>query len=403
MVRALGVLVSEASRPGLALETATENVSVAVLRNGGSDDAHVVEEEVGHGHTRRLSAIVASALAKAGVHARDLGWIAADLGPGSFTGVRVGLATARALALASGARLLGASSLTALAHAAGTERSLVLPLVGAGRRDLYMGFYRSDAQGRVRLLAAPRVGPPAELLEGVAEAHAVVPDLAVRFVGPGAARERDRLEAAWPGSTAGAFRHEGLSALDLATTVRVDGGPGQGLPAPGHETEPAYVRPAQAEERVRHQVMGLRPPQVRTLTLSDLPVVEELERQLFSDPWPRSFFLEALGDPDAVTLVAERDGRVAGYLVASLLAPEAELQNLATAHAQQRGGIARALMLELLAICRAREVRELRLEVRVSNAAAQNLYRTLGFRLVGLRRAYYKAPVEDAILMGLRL
>jgi ribosomal-protein-alanine N-acetyltransferase len=394
--------VSETSGPGLALETATDHVSVAVLTNGGAPGAHVVEESVGHGHTRRLSAIVAAALATAGVHARDLGWIAADLGPGSFTGVRVGLATARALALASDARLLGASSLTALAHAAGTQRSLVLPLVGAGRRDLYLGFYRSDAQGRVHLLAAPRVGPPDELLEAVAEAHAVVGDLAVRFVGPGAGRERDRLEAAWPGSTASAFRHDGLSALDLATAVRVDGGPGEGLPAPGHETEPAYVRPAQAEERVRHQVMGLRPPGIRTLTLADLPIVQELEHHLFSDPWPPSFFLEALTDPDAVTLVAVRDGEVAGYLVASLLPPEGELQNLATAHAHQRGGIARALMLELLAICRAREVEELRLEVRVSNAAAQNLYRSLGFRLVGLRRGYYKAPVEDAILMGLR-
>ena len=58
---------------------------------------------------------------------------------------------------------------------------------------------------------------------------------------------------------------------------------------------------------------------------------------------------------------------------------------------------------ELIAVCRARGVRMLGLEVRVSNTAAQGLYRTLGFRLVGLRRGYYKAPVEDALLMALRL
>ena len=393
----------DASRPGLALETATDRVSIAVMGASGPGSSHLEEEHVGHGHTRRLSSLLASALDGAGVRARDLAWIATDLGPGSFTGVRVGLATARALGLSSGARLLGASSLTSLAIAAGGRRTLVVPLVGAGRRDLYAGFYRADAQGRPHLFAAPRVGTPETLLAAVAEAHALVDDHDVRFVGPGAARERERLEQAWPGSTADGFRHEGLSALDLAAAATRDGGPGVGLPLPGHESEPAYVRPAQAEEKVRHQVMGLRPPLVRAFVPADLPAVEELEHRLFTDPWPRSFFLEGLADPHAVLLVAERDGALAGYLVATARPPEAELQNLATAHAHQRGGIARALVEEFMAVCRARGVRLLGLEVRASNAAAQGLYRGLGFRLVGLRRGYYKSPAEDALIMELEL
>ncbi len=398
--------MTDASRPGLALETATDHVSIAVLGAGGPLSRNVVEESVGHGHTRRLSALVARALSEAGVRARDLGWIATDLGPGSFTGVRVGLATARALAMVSGASLLGASSLASLAHASGGRmplKSLTIPLVGAGRRDLYAGFFRTDARGRAFLLAAPRVGTPEVLLDAVAEAHALVPDHAVRFVGPGAARERERLEAAWPGSTADAFRHEGLSALDLASAATAEGGPGAGLPAPGREMEPAYVRPAQAEEKVRHRIAGLAPPAIRTLLPADLPVVDELEHRLFSDPWPRTFFLEALTEPAAVSLAAERNGTLVGYLVATLHPPQGELQNLATSPERQRGGVARSLMVELLAVCRARGVRELGLEVRASNAAAQALYRVHGFRLVGLRRGYYKSPEEDALLMTLRL
>ena len=394
--------MSPANKLGLALETATDHVSVAVLGADGAARAQV-QETVGHGHTRRLSALVSQALAQAGVTANDLGWIASDLGPGSFTGVRVGLATARALALVSGARLLGASSLASLAHAAGAKKSLVVPLVGAGRRDLYAGFFRADARGRVRLIAAPRVGLPSVLLEAVAEAHALVPDHAVVCVGPGAAREREALEAGYPGSTRSGFRHEGLSALDLAAAARLDAGPGAGLPHHGREMEPAYVRPAQVEEKVRHKLSGLTPPLIRELRSADLPVVDELEHRLFSDPWPQHFFLTALTKPAAVLRVAERKGAVTGYLVATLQPPYAELQNLATAPEQQRGGVARALMAEFFDTCRARGVRDIGLEVRVSNAAAQALYRTLGFRLMGLRRGYYKAPEEDALLMGRRL
>lgn len=392
-----------AAGPGLSLETATEQVSVAVVPADDSAAPHVVAESVGHGHTRRLTPLVMRALAEAGVTVRELRWIACDLGPGSFTGVRVGLATARALGMVSGARLLGASSLASLAHAAGGVKTLTIPLVGAGRRDLYAGFYRADARGRVRLLAAPRVGTPAELLAATAEAHALMPDHDVRFVGPGAGREREALEAAWPGSTNEPLRHDALSALDVALAARLEAGPGAGLPAHGREMEPAYVRPAQAEERVRHKVMGLTPPVLRDLVSADLDAVDELEHRLFGDPWPRAFFLDALDDSGAVCRVAERRGAIAGYLIATFQPPVAELQNLATAPEQQRAGVARALLEDLIETCRVRGVRELALEVRVSNFAAQGLYRARGFRLAGLRRGYYHAPEEDALLMSLPL
>ncbi len=388
--------------PGLALETATEHVGVALIGEHGELLAER-SADVGHGHTRELTPMVRETLDEADVRVDELSWIAADVGPGSFTGVRVGLATARALALVAGARLLGASSLASLAHAAPGNKQILVPLVGAGRRDLYAGFYRRDANGRTRLIAAPRVDTPSALIEAVGEVHRLLSDHRVRFVGPGAGRERFALEAAFPESTAGVFRYDRLSAVDLALAALAEGGPGAGLPEPGHEMDPVYVRPAQAEEKVRHAVLKLTPPDIRALRPADLPVVDDLEHRLFGDPWPQRFFLDALAAPEALCLVAERQGQIAGYLVASFEPPFAELQNLATSPEHQRCGIARALLLELISTARVRGIRELGLEVRVSNAAAQALYRAHGFRLTGLRRGYYQSPEEDALLMGLTL
>ena len=79
---------------GLVLETATDHVDVLVCDAQASPLARRVES-VGHGHASRLAGLVQAALAEAGVPPSELTWVAADLGPGSFTGVRVGLASAR--------------------------------------------------------------------------------------------------------------------------------------------------------------------------------------------------------------------------------------------------------------------------------------------------------------------
>jgi tRNA threonylcarbamoyl adenosine modification protein YeaZ/ribosomal-protein-alanine acetyltransferase len=385
---------------GLAIESATAHVEVAVVSADGVL-AHVVED-VGHGHTRRLTPMVSAALEQANVAPRSLGWVAADLGPGSFTGVRVGLATARAFALAAGASAHGASSLAALAHAAPLRRALVVPLVEAGRLDCYAGFYRSDARGTVKLVAAPRVLRGDALLPAVHEAANLLPDHAVRFVGPGAARERDRLEQAYPTSTAHAFRFGGLSALDLAAVARADGGQAAGLPAPGRELTPAYVRSAQAEERVRRAVAAQVPTRIRDMAESDLPAVTEAEELIFPDPWAPSFFLSLMGKPPTWARVAERDGKLVGYALAVIRPPVADLENIAVLPGDRRNGVARALVEDAIEACRARGASQVSLEVRVSNEAAQALYRNMGFGLAGLRRGYYRHPDEDALVMSRR-
>jgi ribosomal-protein-alanine N-acetyltransferase len=384
----------------LAIECATDHAEV-VVRGDSRVLAHEIEE-IGHGHTRRLAGLVERALRGAGVVAKAVTRVCVDLGPGSFTGVRVGLATARGLALASGSRVWGASSLAALAHACGARRALVVPLVPAGRRELYAGFFRADPRGAVRLVAAPEVGPLARLARRVEEARRATAIERVRFVGPGAGRERHDLESFIPGSTWPAWRHEGLSALDLLAAAAADGGPAAGLPGPGDPLHPQYVRSAQAEERVRHRALAGESIPLRPMSRSDVPKVAALERAIFSDPWPPSFFNGELDQPLVYAKVAERAGEIVGYSVAWLGAGAGHLGNLAVIPQLRRHGVARRLMDDLLARARALKVQSLTLEVRSTNFAAQTLYRSHGFRLAGLRRGYYRDTGEDALVMEWR-
>ena len=387
-------------RVGLAIEAATERVEVLVAGGDLGDDHLALEvESVGHGHTRRLAPLVARALERARVCATDLRWVAADLGPGSFTGVRVGLATAEALALAAGARLVGASSLASLAGMHGRIGSLIVPLVPAGRRDLYAGFYRRDRRNGLSLLAAPRVGPPDEICTAVGELLAVAGVASIHFIGPGAGRVRDVLERAYPGSATPPVRFEGLSAADLVMAALSTAGPRAGLPAPGEAPDPLYVRPAQAEERVRRAATAGDPATLRPMEERDLVRIAAVEREVFSDPWPESFFRGELTHEGVHAVVAEFGGELAGYCVAWLGGGTGHLGNLAVVPGRRRRGIARRLVEDLQEHARAVGAAAVTLEVRVSNFAAQGLYRAHGFRMAGLRRRYYRDTGEDALVM----
>lgn len=133
-----------------------------------------------------------------------------------------------------------------------------------------------------------------------------------------------------------------------------------------------------------------------------IPQIAALEKRCFpADPWSEALFREALENPAAVVLLAQREGgAVLGYAVLSVVLDEGSLDNIAVAPEYRRQGVADALLGALTGFGRER-LAALMLEVRSSNAPAAALYEKHGFAAVGRRKNYYDAPREDAILMTL--
>jgi ribosomal-protein-alanine N-acetyltransferase len=153
--------------------------------------------------------------------------------------------------------------------------------------------------------------------------------------------------------------------------------------------------------------VAAKPLQIREAVRADVAEILRIERASFSDPWTEESFATALALDRMQVLVAEtpapesRDGAsgLAGYVVALVIGPEAEIADLAVAPDWRRRGIGQALLTRSIAELVAVGVKTLYLEVRESNAAARTLYETNGFRSVGRRRGYYRQPVEDALLL----
>nr|WP_295947322.1 ribosomal protein S18-alanine N-acetyltransferase [uncultured Agathobaculum sp.] len=132
-----------------------------------------------------------------------------------------------------------------------------------------------------------------------------------------------------------------------------------------------------------------------------LDTLAEIEKACFHAPWSADMLREELGK--GIFLVAEQDGAVAGYVGCQTVLDEGYITNVAVSPDCRRQGIGRALIAELTERAKRAGLAFVTLEARESNAPAITLYEGAGFRRVGVRKNFYTAPAEDAVLMTLFL
>ena len=132
-----------------------------------------------------------------------------------------------------------------------------------------------------------------------------------------------------------------------------------------------------------------------------LAALAEIEKACFHAPWSEAMLREELGK--GIFLVAERDGQAIGYVGCQTVLDEGYITNVAVSPDCRRQGVGRALIAELVQRARAQGLSFVTLEARASNAPAIALYEGAGFVRVGVRKNFYTAPTEDAVLMTLYL
>ncbi len=216
----------------LGLDSATLTAGIAIL-----DDATVLADarHDQSGRTADLLVTLDDVCKRAGVTPMELDAIAVGAGPGSFTGLRIGMAPAKGIAFAAQKPLWAVSTLAALAHDRGAFDGIVVAVLDARRGEVFAGCYENDV-----LLGEERVFAPSELATW---ARALAGDRRLAFIGDHEILAT--LEPDWKPVTPSGISVAQLALAGARVDVLVTGGP-------------SYIRPSEAEVMYPDGVPGAR-------------------------------------------------------------------------------------------------------------------------------------------------
>jgi len=224
----------------LAIDTSTMVGSVAVLSDGELRAELAASVQARHGEV--LLPHVERVLGLAGVQFREVGLLAVGLGPGSFTGVRIGVATAKGLALSGGTPLVGVVSLRALARGLSAAPALAVPVVDAHKGEVYAAVYHVGPQGITEELMAPFHSAPEDAMRTVRD---VVGDRDVVLCGDGCRKYDDVVRRAFGEHVIAPRAYDAprasMIALEAITHHALHGASDLAT------LEPLYVRPSDAK------------------------------------------------------------------------------------------------------------------------------------------------------------
>lgn len=428
----------------LAFDTANEVIAIGLGRLDAAarsiELVASVEVEARRASNTQLVPRIDELCARAGVAREKIACVCVGRGPGSFTGVRIALATAKGIASALEVGLVGVSSLDAVAWGAwkAAERGELLVVADAMRREVYPVEYRLDDEGAVRL-TADRVVKAAEFAEelggSAGDGSAAASEW---FIAGDGLRKYAELfsgvgtvlsEKLWTPTGAG---------LLLALQAAWRAGECDPFDAERHDPGlllPVYTRLSDAEEnerqrlaRVDGSLAGKRGS--RHVTMNDTAIanarangegiaykpldarhvadVAALEAAVMgTDAWNGALVADELGRADRVWWAAyaadpkmplSAEAPLVGYAGGWVVDGDLQILKVGVDPAWRRHGIARVLLARVADDARNLGARTSSLEVRAANAGAQALYAALGYEVLGRRPRYY-SDGEDALIM----
>lgn len=369
-------------------------------------------------HSEILMPMLKDMTDKIGLDLSTIDAIAVAKGPGSFTGLRIGSATAKGLALALDKPIIPIPTVDGLAYNLYGNEKIICPMMDARRNQVYTGIYtfvpspteeKNFEQGFDMRVIKKQYA--ASVDDVIAELNSI--GKSVVLLGDGVPVYHDKLEQGLkvPFTVAPLHmnRQSAASIAALALKYAADG-----RFVSSDEFAPDYLRLSQAEREslekegsdsvsasekraAAHSTPGK--VRIRPMTAEDAPDAWKLEQiNLGKEAWTQKQLLDAMTRDDTIYLVAEMAGRIVGLCGVQNISGEGEVTNVSVSGDVRREGCGYKMVKQLLERGKGIGIKDYTLEVRAQNAPAIRLYEKLGFKSEGVRPGFYDDPKDDAVI-----
>lgn len=386
----------------LAIDSSGLTATVAVVE----DDRTLAEYTIDYKktHSQTLLPMIDQMTKMIELDLSTIDAIAVAGGPGSFTGLRIGSATAKGLGLALDKPLIHIPTVDAMAYEVFGCEHIICPIMDARRNQVYTGIYTFSRRAGekedtkfvepafqvIRMQMAVGIDELIQRLNGY--------NRPVVFLGDAVPVHRETIAQGMkvPYTFAPSYMNRQRAAAVGALGIRYYKA---GKYETAMEHQPDYLRASQAErERAEREKKAVL--KTRKLRVEDAAAIAEMERIVFSDAWSEKSIIETVNQPNAVCFAAEKAGRLAGYVLAYDAAGELEIARIAVDKDVRRRKVGHHLMNRVVKACAEKNISKILLDVRQSNEAARAFYEKEGFETDGVRPGFYTDPEEDAVLMS---
>ena len=363
----------------LCIDTSSKLCSVAILDN--TKLIKKIELNNGLTHSETLMPSIKSIFEETDLKLHDIDLIVCDIGPGSFTGIRIGIATAKAFSDSLNIPTVGINSLECLAHNIKTS-DIICSIIDCKNNNCYFGLYKLENNAYITL-NNPEATTIDDLLELLKKNYL---NQTINFVGDGSIIYKDKMK-----TTISNYKFDetisnelniynlGIAGLDKYLNL--------------HRSEnilPLYLKKPQAQRQLESKKF-----EIKEINIDDLNSINFKDFNTF---WNKTILEDELKAENTKYFKVILDNKIVGFAGIKIILDEAELMNIVVHNSYLRQNIASILLNKIFNFCKENNIKKINLEVNEKNIPAINLYKKFNFIEVGRRKKYYDNK-NDAILM----
>lgn len=371
----------------LSIDTASNICGVSIL-----EDSNLIcqlDHDTGRTHSENLMPMIQQAFNQSNLFLKDIDLLVCDKGPGSFTGIRIGVATIKAFHDSLGIPCIGVTSLEALAYLVKKE-GFIVSILDCKNDNCYFSMYELKNSKYIEMIppTTDTITNALKLCQQNYSNHTPI-----SFVGDGCEIYKNLISSEFKNGIFIASENNFLNSYSVGL-VGFDKWKEKNF----DDVLPLYLKKPQAQRQLEEKSKEI---QITPMTLGDLNQMSEILFSDFDTFWTFDILKNEFHAENSNYLIAKWKQEIVGFAGIKTMLEESDIMNIAVKNNFRNQGIGTLLLQKLIDLSKQRNLTSITLEVMEKNYPAIHLYKNLGFKQIGMRKNYYQG--ENGLIMSKKL